>query len=82
MSLTVGYSGLKGTHIASALTRYNQIPISLLDKYGFRRSRICGITALAVAAVAAVKRGGTWRHSTPSWPNIGPMKSCFGSKGC
>ena len=35
MSLTVGYSGQKGTHIASALDRFNQIPMSLLDKYGF-----------------------------------------------
>src|SRR5204862_421967 len=35
MSLTVGHSGQKGTHIASALDRFNQIPMSLLDKYGF-----------------------------------------------
>jgi hypothetical protein len=34
MSLTLGYSGAKGTHIASALDRFNQIPMSLLDKYG------------------------------------------------
>ncbi|MEO8369608.1 MAG: TonB-dependent receptor [Candidatus Solibacter sp.] len=34
MSLTVGYSGQKGTHIASAMTRMNQIPMSLLEKYG------------------------------------------------
>ncbi|MEO8594326.1 MAG: TonB-dependent receptor [Candidatus Solibacter sp.] len=34
MSLTVGYSGAKGTHLASALDRFNQIPMSLLDKYG------------------------------------------------
>ena len=35
MSLTVGYSGQKGTHIASALDRFDEIPMSLLDKYGF-----------------------------------------------
>ncbi len=34
MALTVGYSGAKGTHLASALDRFNQIPMSLLDKYG------------------------------------------------
>ncbi|MEO8594325.1 MAG: TonB-dependent receptor [Candidatus Solibacter sp.] len=34
MSLTVAYSGSKGTHIASGLMRYNQIPMSLLEKYG------------------------------------------------
>src|SRR5207247_2014990 len=33
MALTVGYSGAKGTHLASALDRLNQIPMSLLDKY-------------------------------------------------
>jgi hypothetical protein len=31
---TVGYTGTKGTHLASANTRYNQIPYSYLQQYG------------------------------------------------
>jgi hypothetical protein len=31
---TVGYTGTKGTHLASANNRYNQIPYSYLQRYG------------------------------------------------
>jgi hypothetical protein len=34
MSLTAAYSGSKGTHLASGLMRYNQIPMELLTRYG------------------------------------------------
>lgn len=34
MSLTVGYSGSKGTHLSSNLVRLNQIPMEYLAKYG------------------------------------------------
>jgi hypothetical protein len=34
MVVTAGYTGTKGTHLASSLTRYNQIPYSLLQQYG------------------------------------------------
>ena len=34
MSLTVGYSGSKGTHLPSNLVRLNQIPMEYLAKYG------------------------------------------------
>ncbi len=49
MALTVGYSGSKGTHLASALTRYNQIGMDALNKYG-RTLLNSGINSTAARA--------------------------------
>src|SRR6185503_14929208 len=49
MALTVGYSGSKGTHLSSALDRFNQIEMKYLSQYG-RTLLNSGINSAAARA--------------------------------